>query len=272
MMMLKKFMFGTEEISLRKPTRDERNEANKIRNFAMSRMIQEAAKTKTPLLVRAQVNQRLRELGIWTDEDDKAVDDLSERVRNGLEKLNKGGIKFSEGRNIALDVADARQEIFDLMSKRLVLEGMTAESLADSEQYDYLISVCAIYSESGERVFNDLDDFKARSETDLGKAVIENFFESLYGLGEDYETSMPETKWLKENGFLNDEFRLIDRKTGKLVAKDGSPIDDVEEVTPISKIIPSEPFIEDDEEETSKDVPQEVTPAGTEQEVSEENV
>jgi hypothetical protein len=88
----------------------------------------------------------------------------------------------------------------------------------------------------------------------------QNLANMLYGLDNDYESNLPENKFLKKFKFVDDKLRLVDKK-GRLIDKEGHLIDETgrfldEEGNFVDKfgnkvdkdgeyVVDSEPFLDD---------------------------
>lgn len=217
------------------------------------------------LLLRCEVDEFLREQGIWSDSDQKKLDDINARIDEGLSRLRKGGILLSEGRRISIEITEARQEMVALMQKRQIFDNATIEALADEEKIDYLIHACVILSDSGEKYWNSFEDMKEDKSSDVYQHASAASIEVLYGIDSDFEKNLPENKWLKKYKFIDESLNFVDRKTGEFVDRDGRLLSEVEQeiIDKIENLAgdieASEPFIDDYEVEEKKEKPKKKT-------------
>ena len=179
--------------------------------------------------VRVALDDIMRKKGLWDDDKDQKVSDLVQILNDGQEKLRKGGIKKSEAQQIALNMASARMELRALSAQRDELDASTAEANADNASFDYLASVCIVYNDTGKPYFRDQEDYENRREEEAAYKGAFILAKMQYRIGDDYYKSLPENRFLIEQGFLT-----LDDSDGK-----------TEE--------PSLPFLNDDELEPTKD-------------------
>ncbi len=231
-------------LSFKAPSLDELEEADRIYASKMSSLIREGGKSR--LMLRQEVDKFLKESGIWTDEDDKRIQQLNKDINDLLNKLKKGGIKLSEGKQISLDIRDKRIEIFTTIRKRQILDNTTIESIAQNERNDYLIYVCTVYAETGKDFWTSFDDMKNDKFNEVYAKASEISLELVYGITPDFEKELPENKWLKKYNFVDDNLNYINRKTGEKIDREGSPIKKEEDFVLATSIEDAlEPFIED---------------------------
>src|SRR5688572_9847867 len=104
-------------------------EADQVYATKVASLVKESSPRKK-LLLRSDVDKFLRLNGVWTEEDETAVIRLRGEIEANMAKLSKGGMKRSEGRQLALEITDKRREIVRLMNKRQVFDDVTIESMA----------------------------------------------------------------------------------------------------------------------------------------------
>jgi hypothetical protein len=103
---------------------------------AHTRAIREALEDGA--LLRKRLMSYMREQGVW---DDKKESEYQLRLRqiNQLEmKLSAGKMKVSEGRAVALELAETRAEFRQLISERNDMDNGTAEGQADNARFNAL--------------------------------------------------------------------------------------------------------------------------------------
>jgi hypothetical protein len=210
---------GNKEFIVRSPSVQDQKEASKVYNQEFSDAI------KAKAVVRAKIDDLLKEQGLWDDIKQLKLGELQNKLLDNERKLAKGGIPLSEARQIALDMKKLRDDIRDLISVRTSLDNHTAEGQADNARFNYLVSVCVVYNDNKEPYFRNMEDYLNRATEQVALLGAQNLANMIYGLDNDYETNLPENKFLKKFRFVDDKLRLIDKK-GRLVDADGRLIDE----------------------------------------------
>lgn len=207
------------ELAVRSPSLQDQREATKIYNSAFS----DALKAKA--VVRAKLDDLLRDQGLWDTKKDKDFAELQSAILEGEKKLAKGGIGLSEAKKIALEMKQKREELRDLISIKTNLDTHTAEGQADNARFNYLVSVCTVYNDTKKPYFSNYDDYLNKASDPVSILAAQNLANMLYGLDNDYESKLPENKFLADYKFVDDKLRLID-KQGRLIDSEGRLIDD----------------------------------------------
>ena len=166
------------------------------------------------------------------------------------------------------------------------MDSNTAEGQADNTRFNYLMACCVVDNDTGKPIFVDEDGNPSLSEYE--KDASEDYLveaagklaEMLYGLDDDYESKLPENKFLKQYNFVNEDLKLIDSegrpvdREGRLIDADGRFIDEDGNFvdrngTRIDEdgeyLVEQEPFLDEDgkavilEEKTKKKTPKKKT-------------
>lgn len=174
-------------------------------------------------LVRKTLEDILVKQGVWNSEKQAQSDKIDDEIREKLIQLKSGGIKLSEARDLAIEVRIARMNKTVLLSEKNAHDEFTAESQSENSKFDFLVSVC-IKDEEGNNVFESVDDYKDRADEPYAIEAASKLAGMLYGLEENWETNLPENKFLLKWNFVDENLRLIN-KEGKHVTKDGKLID-----------------------------------------------
>lgn len=201
------------------PSLDDQREATKVYNTAFS----DALKAKA--VVRAKLDDLLVEQGLWDDKKQNKFTELQSQILDGERKLAKGGISLSEAKTVALNMKKIREELRELISVKTNLDTHTAEGQADNARFNYLVSACTVYNDNKKRYFKSYDDYINKSADLVAITAAQNLAGMLYGLDADYETKLPENKFLKDYKFVDEKLRLVN-KEGKLVDENGRLIDE----------------------------------------------
>lgn len=240
-----------KKLFVRQPLFDDIEEAEKVQASKIACLIRENSKKK--LLLRREIDEYLKKNNIWTTEDEQNIDNLQDELNSLLKKISKGGIKKSEGRELAIKVMDKRKEIFQAMNKRQVFEGATIESVAEQDRNDYLIYSCTVDSETGEKYWESFEDMKLDKLSEAYMKASKESIRVIYNVDPDFEKSLPENKWLKKYGFINDNLEYTDPKTGEKVDKNGVKLSEIEKkqeefnfINENGEIVEETPFLEDE--------------------------
>lgn len=207
------------EFTVRSPSLQDQREATKVYNQAFSDAI------KAKAIVRAKIDEILKEQGLWDDSKQMKFDELQKNILERERVLAKGGIALSKARDTALEIRKLRDEIRELISVKTVLDNNTAEGQADNGRFNYLVSVCTTYKENNRPYFNNMEDYLNKSADPVSLKAAQTLANMLYGLENNYEANLPENKFLKQYKFIDSELRLIN-KDGKLVDIEGRLVDE----------------------------------------------
>lgn len=212
---------GTEqEFMVRSPSLDDQREAQKVYNQAFTDAI------KSKAVVRARLDDLLKEQGLWDDEKQLKFDTLQREISDGEAKLAKGGFSLKQARELAIHIKSLRDEMRDLISVRTSLDNHSAEGQADNARFNYLVSACVVYKDdNNKKYFNSMEDYLNRASDRVGLLGAQNLANMIYGLDNDYEANLPENKFLKKYKFVDDKLRYIN-KDGHLTDRDGRLVDE----------------------------------------------
>jgi hypothetical protein len=208
-----------KEFVVRTPSLNDQREAQKIYNQAFT----DAIKSKS--VVRARLDDLLKDQGLWDDEKQAKFTSLQRELLEGEKRLAKGGFSLNEAKDLAIKMKSIRDDIRDLISVRTSLDNHSAEGQADNARFNYLVSVCVISEETKQPYFKDMEDYLSRATDPVGITGAQTLANMLYGLDNDYESNLPENKFLRKYKFVDDKLRLIDKK-GRLIDEDGRLVDE----------------------------------------------
>ena len=213
--------FEEKEFAVVKPTVQQLKEANKIRSQVWNRAFEEGN------LLRRQLDDELKNRNLWNSKLQAEYDTLQHEVLQNTLALERGGIKLSEARAIAIDTAKKRQEMVEMLVARSELDNHTCEGQADNERFNYLFANCLVYNDTGEKVYpNGIDDYLKDADNEYAvKGATEFYY--LMSNTESLDDKLPENQFLKKYKFIDENQRFTDRKTGRLVDEDGRYIDEL---------------------------------------------
>ena len=213
---------GDRELNLSvvSPTLADQKEAGKVYNNAFN----DALKSKA--IVRAKLDDLLAEQGLWDENKQQKFNQLQSQILDGERQLKKGGISLSEARNVALEMKKYREELRDLISVRTNLDNHTAEGQADNAKFNYLVYACTVYADNtSKKYFDSYQDYMNKSVSPEAILAAQNLANMMYGLEENYDSKLPENKFLKDYKFVDDKLRFIN-KEGKFVDSEGRLVDE----------------------------------------------
>ena len=204
--------------AVRRPTFDEVLKANEERAKAFNEALQRGD------MLRDQLDIELRKRKLWNDDRERKYQQLKSKVIDGDYRLSKGGIKLSEARQLALEMADARSEMVDLLSSRTELDSNTCEGKADTVRFNYLYSACLVYEDSGEPYFeNGILDYLVKQNDEVVILGATEFYYLLSNI-DDPDSKTVEENFLNEYGFTNEKGQLVDSE-GRLIDRQGRHLD-----------------------------------------------
>lgn len=197
--------------------------------MAYNRAFREAAKPsdgKSGAIVRPALDGILRDQKLWDDAREAKAKELGRALQDGHRKLIRGNIPLSEGREIAIQMRRDRNELQELYGDRNALDAMTAEAQAENARFNYFVTVCTLYADTGYPYFKNEEDYNARADDLAAVAAATNLASLVYDFDDGWVNNLPENKWLAQWGFADDKGRLIDRKHKWLVDAKGRRIDE----------------------------------------------
>jgi len=207
------------EYAVISPKPQDGREAQKVYNAAF------AAALGSGGLLRQRVGTYMRQQGLWDDEKEAEQTRLVSEINNMELRIQKGGMKLTEARELAITMRRTRFDLRELIAKKNELDAATAEGQAENARFNALVSRCLVYNETGEPVYKDVDDYLESDDREESFTGAQKLATMIYQLDKNYEASLPENKFLKRWKFVDEELRLVN-KTGHLVDTKGRLIND----------------------------------------------
>jgi hypothetical protein len=254
------------ELCVVRPNVKQRQDGQKIYNKAFRDAVESGA------ILRAKVNTVMREQSLWDDNKEAEYRKLLEKVNQGERKIKSGGIKLNEAKDVALQMRRDRAELRSLTSERSSLDNNTAEGQADNAQFNYWVSACTVYSDTGKQYFSSHDDYLNREDDPVVGQAAGNLAMLIYNLDPDYEKKLPENQFLSKYKFVDNDLHLVDKQgrridsEGRLVNQDGRYINEAGELIDVDGnrvdengdyVLEFSPFLDDDgkpiQEESKKE-------------------
>ncbi len=193
-----------------------------------NRAFREAVKPsdgKSGSIVRASLESVLRDQKLWDDAKQAQFTKLNQALLEGERKLAKGGIKASEAREVAIQMRRDRWDLRQLLTERNSLDLHTAEAQAENARFNYIVSACTVYPDTGKPFWKSEDDYLAGSSDDVALKAASAMGNLVYNLDEKFEEKLPENSFLLKYGFANKDLHLVD-KAGRLVDAQGRRVDE----------------------------------------------
>jgi len=206
------------EFKIYEPTMTEYKEAAKAKN----EVFVDALNAKAPL--RAQINTLLRARGEWDDARETQFNNITKSILENERKLKMGGMKVSQGKQLALEMKKLRLELKTLLTDRSTLDSMTAEGQADNAHFNALVAACLVYNNTGERYFKSYEEYVLSTDVTIANTASQKLAELMYTIGSNAEKALPENQFLLKYKFMDENLHLIN-KDGKLVDEDGRLVD-----------------------------------------------
>ena len=209
-----------KEFAVIRPTLSLLQEANKLRSKLFNQLFEEGT------LLRRQVDTELQNRDLWNEKLQLQYDSLQAEVIGLTQTLDAGGIKLSEARSIAIEIANKRQQLVEMLVSRSDLDNMTCEGQADNERFNFLFANCLVYNDTGEKVYpNGLEDYLNDADNEVAvKGATEFYY--LISNSESLDNKLPENQFLKKYKFVDDDNNFIERGTGRRVSEEGKYIDE----------------------------------------------
>ena len=124
----------------------------------------------------------LRKRGDWNDDRELTYQGLRKEILDYEVKLKKGGIKLSEAKTLALEMADKRDEMVGMLSSRTELDNNTCEGQAEAARFNCMFADCLVYEETGEKYFPEgLEDYIVSSDDPVAVIGATEFYYLLTG-------------------------------------------------------------------------------------------
>ena len=207
------------KLAIVRPSVKVSKEAQLEYNRSFSEAVQSGA------LLKAKLQNVLMDQGVWSIEKQNQHDALISDINENEQTLARGGIKLSDAKRVALEMRVKRWRLRELISERTEYESNTAEGQAENARFNYLVSACTVYNDTGEKVYSGLEDYLEKSGELFSLEAARVFANMMYGLEDNYEDNLPENKFLKDYNFVNDDLRLVN-DDGDLVDAEGKRIDE----------------------------------------------
>lgn len=245
---------GNIEFVIKEPGLTDVKEAQRVFNQALAQGLMD----KLPL--RVKLDEVVREQGLWSEEQEAKAKSLQKSLYDSERKLDEGGMKLSEAKQIAMQMKKDRDELTGLLTIRTGLDGLCAEGQADMARFNYLVYACTVNPTNNQRLFPSLDKFlmppDERTRMLAGEAA-RAYANKMYNLDENSESTLPENRFLRKYKFVDEKLRLINENghlvdwEGKLIDEEGHYVDENGNFidyygNPVDEEVEFKPFLDDD--------------------------
>ncbi len=182
-------------------------------------------------LLRESITKHMEDQGLWDKGREEEYKELIEGINEGEKRINKGGIKLSEGKDIAVDMQKKRGELQTLLMQRNSLDVHSVQGQAQQSEFEHFLYSCLVYTDSREGYFESKEVFEEEKNGDISQAASIHLMTLLHGSNEDFLGGLPENQFLKKWNFVNKDLRFINQEgnlvdsNGKLVDTDGRLVD-----------------------------------------------
>ena len=219
------FIVDGKKYAVRVPQVQDIKEANEMRAKTFNTSLSRGD------LLRDQLEGELRKRKLWNDDREEEYQTLRRLTLDSEYKLQKGGVKLSQARAMALEMTANRNKMVELLSSRTDLDANTCEGKADAARFNFLFSCCLVYNEDDDEhkvddlyFPNKLDGYLTKQDDPVAVAGATEFYYLVSG-SDNLDAKLPENKFLRKFNFVDKKLRLID-KDGRLINKDGKHIDE----------------------------------------------
>lgn len=175
---------------------------------------------KPGALVRSKVDSVMREQKLWDDAKQARYDEVYARLLDGEKRLARGGGTMVSAKAAALQMLKDRRELASMSRDRNDLDKVTAEAQAENARFNFLISACTVYNETGQPFYKDVEDYFAREEDPVAEQAAKVLGEMIYNLDENFESKLPENVFMLKYKLVDEKLRFIN-KDGKLTDVEG---------------------------------------------------
>lgn len=248
----------TTEYAIVSPQPVDSREGQKVYNSALASALGSGA------LLRQRIESYMREQGLWNKEKEVEQKELVGKINELELTIEKGGIKLSKARELAIDMRRTRLELRELISQRNELDAASAEGQAENARFNALVARCLVYNESGEPVYKNVDDYLEHGSDEQAFTGAQTLASMMFQLDKNHDAGLPENKFLQKWDFVDEELRLVNTDghlidvEGRLINADGHYLDDDGGLIDINGnevdvdgnyIVESSPFLDDDGQE-----------------------
>lgn len=210
------------KLAILRPTNRISQEANMAYNLKMASLMRQGSRNPAQrLMLRAELEEYLEKMGVWTMNDAIEIEKMALEIRAHELMLKKGGIKVSEGKALALQMAEKRQLIMEKHAKRQQFDSATIESQAENFRFEFLLVKCFVFADTGVPLLKNHAEYVDRQDEVAVMAGARVLANMIYGLDDNVHKHMFEMQWLKDAKMIDDDGRYISPDGKALTDRDG---------------------------------------------------
>ncbi len=164
----------------------------------------------------------MKDRDVWGEEQEKEVVQLQVKLFELENKLKEQTKRDATSLGLYDDIKRVRRDLQEANNVRTNVLDNTSESMAAEMRTQFFASECAVYNNTGQKVFSNLKDFLARLDEQITtdsyrQALITNYEKALgITLPKDLsETSLPEDEWLNDLRASEEEAEKPAKKPAK---------------------------------------------------------
>ncbi len=202
------------EIAVKRPDNKARQAGQQVYNRSFRQAIESGA------IVRARIDAVMRDQNLWDDTKQKRYEELNKQLLGHELRIKKGGLRLKDARELAIQMRRDRWELRNLNFDRNQLDLHTAEAQAENERFNFLVSSCTVFADTGKGYFKDVEDYLTREDDEVAPKAATTLGKMMYGLEDDFEHRLPENAFLSKYKFVDETLHLIDNK-GRLIDVEG---------------------------------------------------
>lgn len=182
---------GGKKYRTRFPTAEEDGDARIAYARSFNKSLEEG------LLTQKQMENLLKNRGIWTEEDEKKVSSLREKIGHLETLLAKKSPKDKSKATtkLAEELAGHRLELLDITGGYQEYMNQTVETLADERRTAYYIASCTTNAD-GSRVWDTVEEFLRSQDGQFVSLATFHYVTFSNGLAENYLDDLTEVKFL----------------------------------------------------------------------------
>lgn len=235
---------------VKRPSPKETTEAKIYANILASRLLNTRdINGKPAVILRSQVDEHLRSLGIWSESDEVKIKELSNDISKKERQLASGGslgTTKNQAKEIAREIIKLRDEQTEIFNKRRELDRLTLESQTEQANFDSLLASC-LQDEEGNRIFSTVEAYQEKVNEPFAYDAAVELSKVVFNSTEDYRKSLPEYKFLVKYGFMDEKYRWIDKEgnfvdpdSGKRINENGRYINEYNELVDVNGLLVDE--------------------------------
>jgi hypothetical protein len=184
--------------AVRMPTKAQQEQANRTLKNARQ------AALKRGKLPRSKAEALARQRGLWDTAKQDKYEALVRTLAGDAEYLQRATVE--NGRRAAIRMRVARAESRRMREPLNELLESTAEAEGQQARFDYLVSVCTYFADTGKPVFTTVQDYRRRWNEPVGLKAAWMLGAMLFDLDENFEENLPEERYLREHGLPESVF------------------------------------------------------------------